>query len=368
VRLLRRSLRWKLLASYLLTVAVGAVVLWTAAQMLAPAAFSEHEAAMARLVGPNPQIMAGLIASFTGAMNAALATSAVAAVLIAAAVSVFVARRIAEPIATMRSASARIADGQYSERVPVHSDDEIGQLAIQFNRMAEALEHTERRRQQLIGDVAHELRTPLAGIAGYAEAMVDGVIPAENDNLQRIYREAMRLGRLVDDLQGLSRADAGQITLQKHPVEPWQLVDAAVVRLRPQFREKTVALIVDVPHDLPMIHADPDRIGQVLSNVLGNALQYTAPRGRVEVRARRSDESVEVTIRDSGIGIAPADLSRVFDRFYRVDRSRARANGGSGVGLTIARYLVEAHGGRIYANSLGLGRGTTFVITLPILA
>lgn len=365
VRALRRRLGWKIFASYLLVVLVGAVVLWTTVQALAPAALSPHIALMTRLVGGRPDLVATLFNSIFGAMTAALAVATAAAILTALAVSLFVTRRVVAPVRAMTRASTRIADGRYGERVPVPSEDELGELAAHFNRMAETLQRVEERRRELIADVAHELRTPLAGIAGYIEGMLDRVIAPEPETFHRIHRETERLQRLVGDLQELSRTEAGQVPLHLRRVDVQALIGATADRLRPQFGDKGVELVLEIPAGLPPMLVDADRIGQVLTNLLGNALQYTAAGGRVVVGARRQNGKVAVAVADSGVGIAPEHLPHVFDRFYRVDRSRARASGGTGIGLTIARHLVEAHGGTIRAESAGLGRGSTFTIVVP---
>lgn len=365
VRTLRRRLGWKLFASYLLVVLVGAVVLWTTVQALAPAALSPHIAAMTRLLSGHPDLVATLFNSVFGAITTALAIATAAAILTALAISLFVTRRIVAPIFAMTRASMRVADGHYRERVPVPSEDELGELAAHFNRMAETLQHVEERRRDLIADVAHELRTPLASIAGYMEGMLDGVIPAEAEAFHRVHREAERLQRLVGDLQELSRAEAGQLPLHLRRVDVRALIDAAAARLRPQFDENEVELALEIRAGLPPVLVDPDRIGQVLTNLLGNALQYTPAGGQVRVRARRENGGVAIAVTDTGIGIPVEHLPHVFDRFYRVDRSRARASGGSGIGLTIARHLVEAHGGSIRAESAGPGRGSTFTVVLP---
>ena len=362
---LRRRLGWKLFVSYLLILLVGVAVHWSMAQVLAPAVLAQHLALMRRIVGEHPEIQTALLEGFTSAMNTALAAAALAAVLTALAVSLFVTRRIVAPILAMTRASMRIADGRYGERVPVPSEDELGQLAEHFNRMAGTLRRVEEHRRDLIADVAHELRTPLASIGGYMEGMLDGVIPPEPETFHRVHRETERLQRLVGDLQELSRAEAGQVPLHLRRVDVRTLVEAAAVRLRPQFEDKGVELAIEVPAGLPPLLVDPDRIGQVLVNLAGNALQYTPAGGRVQVYTRRDPGGVAIAVADTGIGIPGEHLPHVFDRFYRVDRSRARASGGSGIGLTIARHLVEAHGGSIRAESAGPGRGSTFTVTLP---
>jgi histidine kinase len=196
------------------------------------------------------------------------------------------------------------------------------------------------------------------------EALIDGVMPAEAATYQRVHDETARLQRLVDDLQELSRVEAGafELSLQATPVS--RLVDTAVSRLARQYEEKGVALQTDVPPDL-VVQVDEGRMGQVLLNLAGNALQYTPPGGKVAIRARLEDHSIHLTVEDNGIGIAAEHLPRLFERFYRVDKSRSRAGGGSGIGLTIARHLVEAHGGAIRAESPGVGRGSTFHVILP---
>ena len=370
--LIRRRLSWKLFLSYLIVILVGMVILASAAEFVVPSAFERHMAAMAALMGGQAVDMGeDLFTNFRRAVNEALTLSTLAAFLAALAVSVFVSRRIVTPVREMVIASRRIAEGHYNERVRVPGGprpeelDELAQLALSFNRMAAKLEQVEATRRELIGNVAHELRTPLASIKGSMEGLLDGVLPAEASTFQRIYREADRLQRLVDDLQELSRVEAGAFELHLRPVQVRDLVEATVARLGLQFEEKGVALETDLPADLPPALADEDRIGQVLLNLVGNALQYTPSGGQVRVVARRQGAELRISVNDTGVGIAPEHLSLVFTRFYRIDKSRARAGGGSGIGLTIAKYLVEAHGGRIWAESPGPNQGSTFAFTLP---
>ena len=244
--------------------------------------------------------------------------------------------------------------------------DELGRLALSFNRMAAALQRTETMRSQLIGNVAHELRTPLTTIKGYVEGLMDGVLPAETDVYDRIYREADRLQRLVFDLQELSRLEERVVSLDLRPVSVTDLIRDVADRLAAQFEGKGIALEVDLPVDLPEILGDRDRLDQVLTNLLGNALQYTPGGRRVVVQGRYEGRHVRITVVDEGIGIAQEHLPHLFERFYRVDRSRSRIGGGTGIGLTIAKHLVEAHGGEIAASSPGLDRGSTFSFTVPI--
>ena len=303
---------------------------------------------------------------FRTSINSALLYAGIAAILAAAVVSWFISQQIVNPLRALVKLSQRIAGGHYHERLQIRSHDELAELVHSFNQMASVLDNAETLRRELMADVTHELKTPLASIKGYMEGLQDGVIPANAETFQMISREATRLQRLVQDLQELSRAESGQISLHVQPADPHQIVEAAVTRMRPQFVEKGVALKTDLPPVLPAVGADPDRIGQVLINLLGNALQSTPADGYVSVNAAQHGSAVQFAVEDSGIGLAPENLERIFQRFYRVDKSRSRSSGGSGIGLTISSYLVDAHGGRIWAESDGLGHGSVFRFTLPI--
>ncbi len=377
MRYLRRHLAMKLFLSYLIIILVGAFVLASTAELVVPTTFQRHLAhmgpQMSNMMGlPQPGVEQNLFVNFRAAVTEALGTAAVAATLMALLASVFISRQVIAPVQEMTSASQRIAEGRYDERVrvtgniPRHEQDELGQLALSFNQMAAQLERTESMRRQLIGDVTHELRTPLTTIKGYMEGLMDGVLPADEETYSQIYREADRLQRLVNDLQELSQVEAGAYQIHPKTTTIKVLVDAAVSRLERQYQEKGVTLTTRLAPDLPPVTVDEDRIGQVLLNLLGNALQYTPTGGSVTVTAEKQPGEVQVSIADTGIGIPPEHLPHVFTRFYRVDKSRARAAGGSGIGLTIARHLVEAHGGRIWVESRGAGQGSRFVFTLPL--
>jgi histidine kinase len=251
--------------------------------------------------------------------------------------------------------------------VQVNGSDEIAQLAARFNQMATQLEQVESMRRQLIGDVTHELRTPLTSIKGYMEGLVDGVLPSTPETFNQIHREADRLSRLVDDLQELSRVEAKAYSLDTRSVAVSNLVQTTVKRLSPQANTKRITLHSNLPADLPPVLADEDRITQVLVNLAANAVQYTPEGGNVTISAARHEDEIHFSVKDTGIGIPPEHLANLFTRFYRVDKSRSRnAGGGSGIGLTIARHLVEAHGGRIWVESQGEGQGSTFIFSLKI--
>jgi signal transduction histidine kinase len=363
---IKQRLGWKIFISYLIIILVGVVSLAVTAEFIAPSAVDRHMAQMAMMMGGEMGGMMGdLTENFRGAINEVLLIAALAATATAILVSSFVTRRIVSPIEEMTRASQRIADGRYDERVHVAGEDELGELAGSFNQMAQTLTETEERRRQLIGDVAHELRTPLSSIRSVMEGLVDGVLPAEPATFLSVQNEVGRLQRLVHDLEELSRAEAGQISLEMELVDPAGLIRTAAERLQPQFEDKGVQLSLDLAPDLPQLQVDTVRMSQVLLNLMGNALQYTPPGGQVTVLARTEDSQVIITVQDSGIGIAPEHLPHIFERFYRVDKSRSRTGGGSGVGLTISKHLVEEHSGSISATSPGVGQGSTFSITLP---
>jgi len=294
-----------------------------------------------------------------------------AAFVAALGVSLFVSRRVVSPVQEITTASQYISAGHYDQRVDIPGDiasgnlDELAQLALSFNQMAEKLYQTENLRRQLIGDISHELRTPLAVIKGSMEGLIDGVLSPSPEILQGIYREADRLQRLVADLQELSRVEADSFSIEPAPRDIGVLVESVGKRLKQQFQEKDVHLKTDLPSKLPAINIDEDRISQVLINLIGNALQFTPAGGEVTVSTELVEGGIRISVRDSGIGVAAENLPHLFTRFYRVDKSRSRAHGGSGIGLTIARHIVEAHGGRIWAESEGLGKGSVFLFILP---
>jgi signal transduction histidine kinase len=364
--MIRQRLGWKLCLSYLLVILAVIMVLDTTAEFRAPTVLRRD---VARLPAPwhsDPALLAALHTSFQAAVDELLAIGSAAAILVAVVLSLFASRRIVRPIQAMMRASQRIASGDYQHRVEVPGQDELGVLARAFNQMSAALERTEQRRLEAIGDLAHELRTPLSSIKSMMEGVVDGVLAADPATFMRVQREVARLQRLVHDLEELARVEAGQSALELYPVNMATLLQTAVDRLHPQFEDKDVRLHVEAPSDVPPVHADIGRLLQVLLNLLGNALRHTPSGGQVTVRACREGPQLVISVHDTGIGIAAEHLPFLFERFYRVDKSRTAASGGSGIGLTIARHLVEAHGGRIWATSPGPGQGSTFVFTLPL--
>jgi signal transduction histidine kinase len=367
----------KLFLANLMVILIGVIILAITIQITIPAAFNRHMGAMDSSMmngmgigqgqGQGQGLGRTLFENFRASMFESLGYAVTASVLAALLVSLFLSRRIVAPIRTLTNASQHIADGHYAERVQVNGSDEIAQLATRFNQMATQLEQVESMRRQLIGDVTHELRTPLTSIKGYMEGLVDGVLPSTPETFNQIHREADRLSRLVDDLQELSRVEAKAYSLDFRSVIVSNLVQTTVKRLAPQARDKRINLRSNLPADLPPLQADEDRITQVLVNLVANAIQYTPEGGDVTISAVRQVDEIHISVKDTGVGIPPEHLANLFTRFYRVDKSRSRnAGGGSGIGLTIAKHLVEAHGGRIWAESKGDGQGSTFTFSLKI--
>lgn len=308
--------------------------------------------------GPDPG------ATFIQAVNRSVLFGALAAGIAAVVVTLIVSSRILRPVGQLKQAAEKMSQGDLSVRVPVEAEDELGQLAVAFNSMAGSIEQQEQLRRNMVGDVAHELRTPLTNLRGYLEAVRDGLIPADTALVDNLYEETMLLNRLVADLHELAQAEAGQLRLVRTPTPLADVVGQAVEILRPQAAAKQVALTVDTPAELPEVDIDRERIGQVLRNLLSNALAHTPTGGEIRVSAARENGDVRVAVSDTGEGIAPEDLPHVFDRFYRADRSRARQTGGYGLGLAIVRQLVLSHGGTITVKS-EMGRGSTFSFTVP---
>jgi histidine kinase len=292
--------------------------------------------------------------------------SGFAALAVAVVVSLFVSRRIVEPLHTLSTVSSRLADGFYRERTRIGSNDEIAQLAQSVNQLADTLDQTERRRLALLADVTHELRTPLATIGGYMEGMLDGVIKPTPPTFNLILQETNRLQRLIEDLELLSRVEAGQLPIIAREFDLRRTLDEIAAQFEPLFSANEVHLLVQAPPQLPTVWADPDRVDQVLINILSNAYRYTPTGGQVTLRASVHEGEMLIAVQDSGVGISAEHLPYVFERFYRVDKSRARHSGGNGIGLAIARHLVYAQGGTIWATSAGEGQGTTFFFTLPL--
>jgi signal transduction histidine kinase len=283
---------------------------------------------------------------------------------IALVVARYLARGMTQPLRDMARAAQRMEVGDYSGRVHTQSRDEVGQLATAFNRMSGELEILERSRRDLVANVSHELKTPITAIRAHLENVLDGVEAPDPATLQVMLTQTERLSRLIDQLLELSRLESGELPLRREEVELAPLVSQVLSEIEVARSDRGVEVSSDVPADLPAIEADRERVHQVLFNLLDNALRFTPNGGSVTVSAERHDSSVEVRVADTGVGISPEHLPRLFERFYRADPARSRDDGGTGIGLAIARSVVEAHGGHITAESEP-GAGAAFTFDLP---
>jgi signal transduction histidine kinase len=278
---------------------------------------------------------------------------------------VIISRVTSAPIARIAKAAQRLGKGELDVRAPVKGSQEIRELAETFNKMAADLQHAEQLRTNLMADVSHELRTPLTVLEGNLRAALDGVVPLDEAEVANLYGQTRHLIRLVNDLRELSLAESGQLPLEKVPVNVKALVTETLQTLEPLAAEKNVSLVDEVP-SLPEGTIDPIRIRQVLFNLLTNALRHTPQGGKIIVSGKTSHGELLISIRDSGEGLEAEQLASVFDRFYRVDKSRSRDTGGTGLGLAIVKAIIEAHGGKVEAKSAGKGQGCEFVVRLPI--
>jgi signal transduction histidine kinase len=306
-------------------------------------------------------------AGFIRSVNRSLWVAIGAAGTVALLLTLFLSQSLLEPISALTSAARNMGKGDLSQRVQVKSGGELGELANAFNAMADGLKRLEQLRRNMVTDVAHELRTPLSNVRGYLEALQDGLIRPTPEVIASLHEEAMMLNRLVDDLQELALAEAGQLELRCQNIEVKDIVDKVVHLVAPQAAEKGLAICVLLPEDLPAIFADAERIGQVLRNLLNNAITNTPAGGEIHITAHEIDSQVEISVQDTGKGIAPEHLPYVFERFYRTDKSRTRITGGAGLGLAIVKHLVESHGGQVRIHS-EVGKGTTVTFSMSTVA
>jgi signal transduction histidine kinase len=272
-----------------------------------------------------------------------------------------------KPLRDMARAAGKMAQGDYSQRVQTASRDEVGQLAAAFNGMSAELENVERLRRDLVANVSHELKTPISALQARLENLLDGVEAPDPAVLQVMLQQAQRLSRLVDQLLDLSRLESGDIPLDREALDVAALVRQVAGEIGVSQADHLVDVRVEVPPGVPPVWADRERVHQVLFNLLDNAVRYTPPGGEVVVTASSTGERCEIRVEDTGPGIPPAHLPFLFERFYRVDQARSRGEGGTGIGLAIARSVVEAHGGRIWAETV-VGQGSVFAFELPFAA
>ncbi len=358
------NLRTRLFLSHMIVMVVGLSTLLTVGKVYSPRFFIVHlEQIQDRgIIYFRRQLLEG----FESAWSRGAFWSVVVGGTTAIGLSYWVSKRIMQPLIQLEEITRRFASGHLQERVPANEIPELNRLATSFNRMAKDLEGVEQRRRDLVGDLTHELRTPLTVLEGYLEGLADGTIDPTPDIYQRLARETVRLRNLVNDMQELSKAEAGYLPIHVQPLPIRSLLVSIVQKFSDQLIDDRPMLQVDCPENLPLALADPARVEQVLINLVGNALRYT-PEGQITLRAWAEPTQIWIEVEDTGHGIAPADLPHVFERFWRSDRSRDRHSGGTGIGLAISRRLVELQQGTIEAES-ELGKGSTFRFSLPIVA
>jgi two-component system, OmpR family, sensor histidine kinase BaeS len=360
------GLAGRLLLAQALVLLAGALTAWTIAATVGPHLFHEH-LARANLGSTSAQSL-HTEEAYQSANAISLSLALLAALVAALGVSVYMTRRIGRSVATIASAASEVAGGHYDVRVPGPGlGPEFDALASGFNQMAERLGSVERTRRRLLADLGHEMRTPLATLEAYLEALEDGVATLDDGTAELLRAQTRRLARLSEDISSVSRTEEGQVRLDLRPTQPGAVVTAAADAVADAYEAKDVHLVTEIAAGLPELSLDPERMGQVLGNLLDNALRHTPAGGTVTISAARSRKTggVALSISDTGEGIPAEHLPHVFERFYRVDTARDRAHGGSGIGLAIAKALVQAHGGQLTATSPGTGQGSTFRILLP---
>ncbi len=358
------GLATRLLSAQTLVILTGALTAWLVVLIVGPPIFRNH---LQRAEAADPaDHMLHAEAAFRSATAIALSVALLAALVTALAAGVYVTHRIGRSVRLVADAAATLAGGNYDAQVPPpRLGPEFDVLASSFNQMASRLQATEVTRRRLLTDLAHEMRTPVATLDAYLEGVQDGVITLDPDNVTMLRSQAQRLARLAEDITAVSRAEEHQLTLNRRPLNPAVLVQDAIEAATGRYTDYGVLLDTKLDDGLPSVEADPDRLAQVLGNLLDNALRHTPPGGIVTVAAAASGRGVEISVVDTGEGIPTEHLAHVFERFYRVDTARDREHGGSGIGLAITKALVEAHGGRIRIDSPGPGRGTTVTFWLP---
>lgn len=348
-------------------VAVGSLAI--VGKISSPRFFVFHLQQMERAGVRIRYVQTQLVDGFEIAWSRSTLWSAIAGAIAAGGLSYWVAKRITHPLTQMKAVTQKFSQGQLNERVPSSEIPELDRLGASFNRMADSIEGMEHRRRELIGDLTHELRTPMTVIRGYLEELRDGRLEPTADLYQRLVRESARLERLVNDLQDLSKAEAGYLPIQLQPFDPRPLLVALMEKFAAQLLDDGPVLTLDAPAHLPDVLADADRLEQILVNLLGNALRHTRSgsitlHAWIEPRSRQTQPLLWIAVEDTGEGIAAKDLPHIFERFWRSGQTQSRLSMGTGIGLAIARRLIELQGGRIEVESQP-GKGTTFKFCLP---
>lgn len=355
----------RLLVAQTLVLVAGAATSWLVAAIVGPSIFHDHLRQAG--VGHSASEAAHVEEAFGSALIIALGAALTASVILALGVTAFFTRRIQRSTTAVANSAAKIANGQYQTQVPRPGlGAEFDQLAATINDLARRLGDVEATRRRLLADLAHEMRTPLSSIEAHLEAVEDGVRRLDDGTLDVLHGNTARLQRLAEDISAVASAEEDGRDLRRVLIDAGALVESAIAAARSAYLAKHVTLVVDERADGAVL-ADPDRMAQVLSNLLNNALQHVTSGGQVRVAVRHPDpEWIEITVSDNGEGIEAEHLPHIFERFYRADPARSRVRGGSGIGLTISKALVESHGGGLSATSPGRGRGSKFTVRLPL--
>lgn len=339
-----RRLLWKILLNVIPVIGVTILVVWLAIDNLAATYFMGLMENYSIAPHDSHQM-------FIEAVHRYLVWAALAALILALLLSYLMTKRVLRPLLQMTRISHELSQGKFSDRVEVVSSDEVGQLGVAFNRMADNLEQLEELRKRMVADIAHELRTPLTNLRGYFEGLKDDVVPPSADTFSMLEAETLRLVNLVDDLQQLSKAEAAEAFLKRQEIQLSTFLDQLLTLFDLRFQAKRISVAVDIdPIDISF-QADQDKLLQTFRNLLENALCYTPVQGNVRIDARQLENVVDISIANTGAGIAAEELPFIFERFFRADRSRSREQGGAGIGLAIVKQVVEAHGGQVEAQS-----------------
>ena len=364
----RRFPLWaRVLVGLVCVLGAGAFTAWVVALLAGPAMFHEHML-MVEGADPDPEVVLHAEKAFDAAWTLSLSLALAASLFASVLVSFVFVRRIVRSLNTMRSTALKVADGDYTARVPeVHMEAEFAEPTSGFNRMATELHETENTRRRLLSDLSHEMRTPVATLDGYLEAMQDGVAHPDDETLSMLMEQTERLSRLAADISLVSSAEEHRLTMLHTSLRVGELLTAVHSQARRTYLAKEVRLRLESDDDAESawIIGDRDRLAQVLTNLLDNALRHTGPGDEVLLKASGGVSEIRLEVKDTGEGIAEEHLPHLFERFYRADTARDRAHGGSGIGLTVVRSIVEAHGGTVRAVSDGEGCGATFAVELP---
>jgi signal transduction histidine kinase len=361
---MKMGLRGRLFFSHLVVMLVGVASLVSISKISSPRLFVLHLERLENQGFDLIDVRTELVTGFEFAWQRSTIWSVLVGTTAAGGLSYWVSRRIMQRLTEMEQITQKFAAGQMDARLPVSDIPELSGLSASFNRMAASLEGVEARRREVIGDMTHELRTPLTVVRGYLEELADGGIEASPEIYRRLAKETRRLERLVNDLQELSKAEAGYLPINIQRLNLRPLLESLVEKFTDQLLEDGPVLLLQCPSVLPPVLADIDRTEQVLVNLLGNAVRYTNE-GSITIAVETEASQLSIAVIDTGIGIAPENLPHVFERFWRADQSRDRHSGGTGIGLTISRRLIELQGGQIQIES-ELGVGSTFRFFLPL--